>query len=97
VKPNWTPSARSDLAAIFNYLAPMSFNAAVDLEDRIQAAVGRLEAHAMLGRQGRLANSRELVVTGTRYLVIYRVAPDSIQILRIVHGAQDWPSALSPV
>ena len=36
--------------------------------------------------------TRELVVTGTPYVVAYRVTPAGVQILRVVHGARDWPS-----
>jgi len=50
-----------------------------------------LAEHPELGRLGRVRGTRELVVTGTRYLLIYRVKGDEIQILRVLHGRQQWP------
>jgi toxin ParE1/3/4 len=35
--------------------------------------------------------SRELVVTGTPFVVAYRVNGESIQILAVLHGARKWP------
>ena len=43
------------------------------------------------GRPGRLPNTRELVIVGTPYLLVYRVTRERIDILRVVHGAQRWP------
>jgi toxin ParE1/3/4 len=44
-----------------------------------------------MGRLGRVPGTRELPVPGTRYLVPYRVTEDSLQILRVDHGARKWP------
>jgi toxin ParE1/3/4 len=35
----------------------------------------------------------ELVVVGTPYVVVYRVERSVVLVLRILHGAQRWPSA----
>jgi len=43
------------------------------------------------GRQGRLENTRELVVPSLPYLVVYQVLSERLLILNIVHGAQRWP------
>ena len=43
-----------------------------------------------MGRQGRVANTRELVVLGTPYIVAYVVLPDGVKLLRVLHGAQQW-------
>jgi plasmid stabilization system protein ParE len=44
----------------------------------------------MLGRFGSVEETRELVVAGTPYIVVYRVTR-RVEILRIRHGAQRWP------
>ncbi len=44
-----------------------------------------------LGRPGRVKGTRELVVTRTPYIVAYRLKRQSIQILRVLHGARLWP------
>lgn len=40
--------------------------------------------------------TRELVITGTPYLVPYRVVGDVIVILRVLHGARQWPDRFDP-
>lgn len=44
-----------------------------------------------MGRFGELDGTHELVVTGTPFIVIYRLAEGLIEILRVIHGAQKWP------
>ncbi|MQB42350.1 type II toxin-antitoxin system RelE/ParE family toxin [Rhizobium sp. ICMP 5592] len=41
-------------------------------------------------RERRLRGTRELVVTRTSFLVIYRVE-DNIELIRVLHGVQQWP------
>jgi len=54
-----------------------------------------LPDHPRAGRQGRLKNTRELVVDGIPFIVIYRehVSTSCIEILRVLHDAQQWPTA----
>ena len=44
-----------------------------------------------LGRPGRVAGTRELVVSGIPYIVPYRVKGEVVQIITVLHGAQKWP------
>ena len=44
-----------------------------------------------LGRLGTLKGSRELVVAGTPYRVVYDIAGYLIHVRRVIHGARDWP------
>jgi plasmid stabilization system protein ParE len=43
------------------------------------------------GRAGREEGTRELVFTDLPYIAVYRVKEQSVEILRIYHGAQDRP------
>ena len=87
--------ARQDLLDILRYLAPRNPAAARRMQSVIRAKVGALAAAPYMGRAGRIAErlggTRELAITGTPYLAVYRVRPDSVQILTVVHGARDWP------
>jgi toxin ParE1/3/4 len=38
-----------------------------------------------------MAGRRELVLPPLPYIVVYRVTADVVEILRVFHGAQDWP------
>ncbi len=62
--------------------------------NRIKVAVGRLARLPSLGRPGRVAGTRELVVPGMPYIVPYRVAGDAIQIITVMHTSQRWPDRL---
>jgi addiction module RelE/StbE family toxin len=62
--------------------------------ERIRAAVMRLAASPALGRPGRVADTRELVIPRTPYIVPYRVKGEVVQIITILHSAQRWPDRL---
>ena len=68
--------------------------AASRMIERIRAAVMGLAASPALGRPGRVAGTRELVIPGTPYIVPYRVKGGVVQIITILHGAQRWPDTL---
>lgn len=44
-----------------------------------------------IGRPGRVSGTRELVITGTPFIVPYRVQGHTIQVLRVYHGAPRRP------
>jgi plasmid stabilization system protein ParE len=44
-----------------------------------------------IGRAGRKADTRELVLSGLPYIAIYRLREQTVEVLRILHGAQKWP------
>ena len=61
--------------------------------ERILAATVRLAQFPESGRPGRRAETRELVVSQTPYLVPYRVRGELVEVLRVLHGRQRWPDA----
>ena len=87
----WTPSALRDLDDAGDYLAQDNMSAAAGMGRRVQEAVEYLEKHPALGRSGRLPATRELVVSGTPFIVVYRVRLDRIQVLCVLHHASKWP------
>lgn len=44
-----------------------------------------------MGRKSDLPGARELVISRTAYKAIYVVSDDGIEVIRILHGAQEWP------
>ena len=58
---------------------------------RIQSAVGQLAEFPFMGRVGRVEATRELVISNTSYLIIYRVKEESVEILRILHSSRKYP------
>ena len=55
-------------------------------------AVEILKRFPASGRPGRVAGARELVVSGTPYIVPYRVRDDTVELLLVIHAARKWPS-----
>jgi addiction module RelE/StbE family toxin len=69
--------------------------AAARVIERIRTAVRRLAASPAIGRLGRVEGMRELVITGTPYIVPYRVKDDTVEIVTVLHSAQGWPERFS--
>lgn len=83
--------ARLDLIEIGEYLQRENPAAALRIIRRIQSASRALGEFPYAGRKGRVDGTRELVVTGTPYIVPYRVTGQAVEILRVYHGAMRWP------
>lgn len=94
MKVRWTAPALFDLEAIGDFIAGDSPTAAVDTVTRVFEQVDRLREHPHLGRAGRIAGTRELVVAGTPFIVPYRLDSDAVEILAVFHGARRWPEGL---
>ena len=88
---NWTPSALEDLDAAAVYIAQDNPRAAVSMAGHVLESVEYLAAYPNLGRVGRVRGTRELVVSGTPFVVVYRVRLDIVQVLRVLHHARKWP------
>lgn len=87
----WTESALGDLRALRVYIAEHDPKAAGKVALAILGGVERLTDFPASGRPGRLPNTRELVIPGSRYLVVYRVKDETLEILRVLHSARRWP------
>jgi toxin ParE1/3/4 len=92
----WSSEARGQLLDLDTYLSERSEDAASQMIFRVYSAIGTLEDFPEVGRPGRVAGTRELVVSGTPYLVMYRIVKSQIHILAVLHGAQKWPESTRP-
>lgn len=88
---NWTKGAEKNLLQVETYINQDNPRAAIDTILHILKAVEVLTDHPAMGRPGRIFNTRELVISGTLYIVAYRVKHNQIQILRVLHGTMRWP------
>lgn len=87
----WTAAAADDLEHIADYLLEKSPENAEKLIRRIFDAPALLKTFPNRGRSGKKQGTRELVVSSLPYVVVYQVTSDVLYIVRILHGAQDWP------
>jgi len=89
----WLPRAIRDRDAQINHIAERNPLAAIDQGDKIEYQVGQLLEHPEIGRPGRIEGTRELVISGTPFIIVYRYKPRAkrIDLIRLLHGAQKWP------
>jgi addiction module RelE/StbE family toxin len=85
----WTEQAAVDLERIADYLFEHAPDRAPGLVREIYLAPSALLRHPSLGRPGKKPGTRELVISSLPYIVVYRIAGEVIQIIRILHGAQN--------
>ena len=83
------PSASRDLDQIWLHIAADDAGAATALVERIAAAVARLADFPLSGpaRPEIAPGARSLTVGN--YLILYRVAEDSVDVVRVIHGARE--------
>jgi toxin ParE1/3/4 len=92
MRVRWTEPAARDLTQICDYIQEHgSAAAARRVALLIYEGVDTLSRFPGLGRIGRKAGTRELILSGLPYIAIYRMRGESAEILRILHGAQNWP------
>jgi toxin ParE1/3/4 len=91
----WDEQARNDLIRIRRYIARDNPTAAAQVAARIRARFLGLLEYPLMGREGRVLRTREIVIPGLPYIGIYRVDENrqTIEILRVMHGAQLYPPA----
>jgi len=82
-----------DIERIARVIAKDKPGAAVAMWDEIEALVERLKEFPNSGRPGRLEGTRELVVPRTPFIVVYRLAKERVELLRVLRGAQKWPKS----
>lgn len=87
----WTRRAVRDLAEIRDYIARDNPQAASRVAAHIRRSVAQLGDLPHIGRPGREAGTRELIITRTPYIVAYRVSQDAVTVVAIVHGARQRP------
>ena len=88
----WTEHAVTQLAAIAEYISLDSPVYAEQVIDQIVQRLAQAQAFPESGRtvpeSGR-ADVRELLESP--YRVIYRVRPDAIEVVAVLHGRQQFP------
>lgn len=88
----WSAYALADREQIFDYIEADNPHAAIAVDERIALAAQQLRRFPESGRPGRVEGTRELFIAGLHYIAVYAVLPDRVRILRVLHGAQRWPS-----
>lgn len=87
----WTRPALRDLDRIQDYVAADNASAAARLVEQIlDRTESQLSGNPMIGRLGRVRATRELVLAGLPYIVVYRLTAQ-VEIAAVMHAARNWP------
>ena len=90
----WSRRAIANLTALRDYIAEDSPASAATVAQRVLKTVELLAKQPQIGRPGRIAGTRELIVPGTPYIVPYRVRGDQLELIAVFHGRQNWPARM---
>ena len=99
MRVRWTDPAQTDFLEILGDIARDSPAAAERVGQRLLSAIDALAAQPRLGRPGRIAGTRELVIPRLPYVAIYRIvdaahaATSRVEVLRVLHGARRLPTS----
>lgn len=88
----WRPRARDDLLALYDWIADRAgADVAFDYTSRIEAHADTLTEFPQRGTPREdLAPALRTIPYRRRTIVAYRVMEGTVEILRLVHGGQDW-------
>ena len=92
MKVEWTDAALEQLWAIHEYLAQSSPEYARRAVDRITRRTQQIRQFPLSGRAVPEFNAPQIreVIEGP-YRIIYYIKPDRIDVLAVIHGAQQTP------
>lgn len=83
--------ARLDLDEIWLYIAQDNFDAADKFIYAIVSRFPKLAAMPLIGRQREELSPRLRSFSVSRYVIFYRPIENGIEIVRVLHGARDFP------
>ena len=93
----WTERSAADIEGIYDAIASDRPRAAKRVVSELVAKIEGLDEHPYRGRPGRDPKTRELVIPGLPYIVVYEVWTSLTEslprliIMRVIHGAMRWP------
>ena len=84
----FTQGALSDLYGIYDYIVEANPDYAAKTLLRIETAIDNLSNHPQLGRVSRHNGARELIISGTPYIVAYTRDKGYLNIISIIHSSR---------
>ena len=91
MKIRWTEGAFRNLYQVEEYIAQDNPSAAVATVNKIIDSALMLADYPTIGKRGREQGTRELVVAGPSFIVIYAVRREELVIIRVLHTAMKYP------
>jgi len=93
-------SALDDVEDIVLYIAKDSAQSAIKMHDYIVDTANRLSEFPMMGRavpDEKISRRGFRMIGIGKYLLFYKVYDKRVVILRVLHGARDYPNLLDEI
>jgi addiction module RelE/StbE family toxin len=87
----WLRRALRNLEQARNYVFQDNPTAAQELILKIQNAANQLQNYPFMGKNGRVEGTKELIISNSPYILIYRIKEESVEVLRILHTSKRYP------
>jgi toxin ParE1/3/4 len=94
MKLRWTPRAVADLEEISDYLAAASPQAWKHLLLRVERLTETILDFPLMGKAGLVPGTREFVLSGTPYILVFQLKDDSVVIVSVRDGLMRLPPSL---
>lgn len=83
----WLPLGSTNRFEQLDHIAHDNPLAAITQDEQIEHQVDMLMQHPQMGRPGRKKGTRELVISRTPFVVVYRVKGTRIEVIRLLHSS----------
>lgn len=91
MKVRLTATAERDIEEIVAHIQQDDAAAAERVRRATVRAAAGLGAFPLLGRQGRVVDTRERPLSRYAYTLVYRIYGDGVFVLRVIHQRRQWP------
>ena len=91
MRVRWTTDAADDLERICDFIAETNPDSGRRIARTPVEGVASLRTFPNRGRLGRVDGTRELIFAPLPFVAVYEVH-DEVKVLRVLHGAQRWPT-----
>jgi toxin ParE1/3/4 len=91
MKLRWTPRAVADLEEIGDYLVMAAPQAWEHLLQRLEHLTDLLLDFPLMGKPGIVPETREFVLTGTPYILVFQINDDVVIIVSVRDGRMPMP------
>ena len=94
MKVHWTKQALDDSKQIWDYLVERNPDAAIEMDELLEAAADRLAEFPFMGHEGEIVGTRE-VFPHQNYRLVHETQANTVWIVALVHTSLLWPRTIS--
>ena len=87
----WSPQSIEDRKQIYAFIAEDNPHAADELDELFKKQANSLLTFPDMGKLGRVATTRELVVH-KHYILVYACMENTVAILTVLHTSRQYPA-----